>query len=68
LADEPTGNLDSQNGAEVISILRQIADQGKTVILVTHNKNDAKAVDLVLEMKDGKIVSVSDKEQEKNAQ
>lgn len=68
LADEPTGNLDSQNGAEVISILRQIADQGKTVILVTHNKNDAKAVDLVLEMKDGKIVNVVDKEQEDNAQ
>ena len=68
LADEPTGNLDSQNGAEVISILRQIADQGKTVILVTHNKNDAKAVDLVLEMKDGEIVNVVDKEQEDNAQ
>lgn len=68
LADEPTGNLDSQNGAEVISILRQIADQGKTVILVTHNKNDAQAVDLVLEMKDGKIVNVVDKEQEDNAQ
>ena len=68
LADEPTGNLDSQNGAEVISILRQIADQGKTVILVTHNKNDAQAVDLVLEMKDGKIVKVTDKEQEDNAQ
>ena len=68
LADEPTGNLDSQNGAEVISILRQIADQGKTVILVTQNKNDAKAVDLVLEMKDGEIVNVVDKEQEDNAQ
>lgn len=68
LADEPTGNLDSQNGAEVISILRQIADQGKTVILVTHNKNDAQAVDLVLEMKDGKIVNVVDKGQEDNAQ
>ena len=68
LADEPTGNLDSQNGAEVISILRQIADQGKTVILVTHKKNDAKAVDLVLEMKDGEIVNVVDKEQEDNAQ
>lgn len=68
LADEPTGNLDSQNGAEVISILREIADQGKTVILVTHNKNDAKAVDLVLEMQDGKIIKVTDKECKKNAQ
>ena len=68
LADEPTGNLDSQNGAEVISILREIDDQGKTVILVTHNKNDAKAVDLVLEMQDGKIIKVTDKECKKNAQ
>ena len=68
LADEPTGNLDSQNGAEVISVLREIADQGKTVILVTHNKNDAKAVDLVLEMQDGKIIKVTDKERKKNAQ
>lgn len=66
LADEPTGNLDSQNGAEVIAILRQIVDQGKTVILVTHNKNDASVVDLVLEMQDGKIIKVTDKEQEKN--
>lgn len=68
LADEPTGNLDSKNGAEVIAILRQIADQGKTVILVTHNKNDAKVVDLVLEMQDGKIIKVTDKERKKNAQ
>lgn len=68
LADEPTGNLDSQNGAEVISILRQIADQGKTVILVTHNKNDAKSVDMVLEMKDGKIIQVTDKEREQDVQ
>lgn len=68
LADEPTGNLDSQNGAEVIAILREIVDQGKTVILVTHNKNDAKAVDLVLEMQDGKIIKVTDKERKKNAQ
>lgn len=68
LADEPTGNLDSKNGAEVIAILRQIADQGKTVILVTHNKNDAKTVDLVLEMQDGKIIKVTDKERKKNAQ
>lgn len=66
LADEPTGNLDSQNGAEVIAILRQIVEQGKTVILVTHNKNDASVVDLVLEMQDGKIIKVTDKEQEKN--
>lgn len=68
LADEPTGNLDSQNGAEVIAILRGIADQGKTVILVTHNKNDASVVDLVLEMQDGKIIKVTDKERKKNAQ
>ncbi|MGN0788309.1 MAG: ABC transporter ATP-binding protein, partial [Christensenellales bacterium] len=37
LADEPTGNLDSDNSREVISILRRLADEGKTVIMVTHN-------------------------------
>lgn len=56
LADEPTGNLDSQNGAEVITLLQSICDEGKTVILVTHNIEDAKKTDLMVEIKDG-IVS-----------
>lgn len=55
LADEPTGNLDSQNGAEVIRLLQQICDEGKTVVLVTHNIEDAKKTDLMVEIKDGVV-------------
>lgn len=53
LADEPTGNLDSENGSEVIRLLRRIADEGKSVILVTHNPEDAKKIDNIVEIKDG---------------
>lgn len=55
LADEPTGNLDSANGAEVIKILRQICSEGKSVVLVTHNIEDAKQADVVFIIKDGLV-------------
>lgn len=55
LADEPTGNLDSTNGAEVISILRDICKEGKSVVLVTHNIEDAKQADVIFVIKDGII-------------
>ncbi len=55
LADEPTGNLDSKNSEEVISILKKISEEGKTVILVTHNMEDAKKTDYSIEITDGKI-------------
>lgn len=55
LADEPTGALDSVTGQEVIKILREICDSGKTVIVVTHDKNIAQSCDRILHMKDGKI-------------
>ena len=58
LADEPTGNLDSQNGAEVMNLLKEIVKKGKSVILVTHNMEDAKNADNIIEIKDG-IVSAS---------
>ena len=53
LADEPTGNLDSQNGAEVIKLLREIVQTGKSVVLITHNMEDAKKADRILFMNDG---------------
>lgn len=53
LADEPTGNLDSQNGAEVMSLLKDIVKSGKSVVLITHNMEDAKNADVILVMKDG---------------
>lgn len=53
LADEPTGNLDSQNGAEVMALLRGICDSGKSVVLVTHNMEDAKNADNIIDICDG---------------
>ena len=56
LADEPTGNLDSQNGAEVMALLRQICESGKSVVLVTHNMEDAKNAENIIDIKDGVAV------------
>lgn len=57
LADEPTGNLDSLNGREVIALLRQIADEGRSVVLVTHNTEDAKNADEIVTITDGIVTS-----------
>jgi macrolide transport system ATP-binding/permease protein len=57
LADEPTGALDSKNSAEVISILRELAASGRTVILVTHDVGIAAQADRTIEIADGMIVS-----------
>ncbi|MFO0318463.1 MAG: ABC transporter ATP-binding protein [Hyphomonadaceae bacterium] len=56
LADEPTGNLDSANGREVIQVLRQLQAQGSAVIMVTHSEAQAEQADRVLRMLDGRIV------------
>ena len=57
LADEPTGNLDSASGRQVLEILRGLRDrQGKTVILVTHSQEGAAKADRVLTMRDGKLL------------
>ncbi len=58
LADEPTGNLDYERGQEVLKYLKNISLEGKSVILVTHNKEDAyKYSDYVYEIYDGKIIN-----------
>lgn len=67
LADEPTGNLDSQNGKEVIKLLQGISDLGKTVVLVTHNIEDAYKTDLMVVLKDGKIDSIRENSAEVKA-
>ena len=56
LADEPTGNLDSASGAEVIEILKEICKSGKTVVMVTHNEEQASVADHIIRLKDGKII------------
>ncbi|MBI5335406.1 MAG: MacB family efflux pump subunit [Burkholderiales bacterium] len=57
LADEPTGALDSRSGAEVIRLLKELAEQGHTVILITHAAEVAEHADRVIEIKDGRIVA-----------
>lgn len=61
LADEPTGSLDIKNGEEVIATLKEISSEGRTVILVTHNIEDAKKADYIIELADGEVVRIVDK-------
>ena len=57
LADEPTGNLDTQNGIAVMEEIKRLSNAGKLVILVTHNLEHAhKYADVILELSDGKII------------
>ena len=56
LADEPTGALDSKSGGEVMALLRDLADRGHTVILITHDAKVAAHADRVIEMRDGEII------------
>ncbi|MFA7707808.1 MAG: ABC transporter ATP-binding protein [Candidatus Pacearchaeota archaeon] len=56
LADEPTGNLDSKTGEEVIKIFEELNNEGKTIIMVTHDPNMAKHAKKVYRLKDGEIV------------
>ena len=56
LADEPTGNLDSQTGKEVLSIIRGLHKEGKTIILITHDTSIAKYAQRKIELKDGKVL------------
>ncbi|WP_395457203.1 MacB family efflux pump subunit [Azospirillum melinis] len=57
LADEPTGALDSASGAEVVALLRELAAEGRTIVLITHDRKVAEAADRVVEMRDGRIVA-----------
>ena len=61
LADEPTGNLDSKNGDEVMKILKDLVKEGKTVIMVTHNKDLIEDSPFVISFIDGAIVKVDKK-------
>jgi len=56
LADEPTGALDSKSGTEVMQLLKDLAAQGHTVILITHDANVAAHANRVIELKDGEVV------------
>ena len=56
LADEPTGNLDSKNGIEVMKLLTELNREGTTIIMVTHSDRDASMAQRVIKLFDGKIV------------
>ncbi len=56
LADEPTGNLDSKNGAEVMQLLSELHKEGATIVMVTHSHRDATVADRVINLYDGQIV------------
>ena len=56
LADEPTGNLDSKSGAEVVALLHQLASEGSTLVLITHDANIAASFPRKIHMRDGEIV------------
>jgi putative ABC transport system permease protein len=61
LADEPTGNLDSKNGEEVMDILGNLVKEGKTLIMVTHNKDLIKDSPFIISFIDGKVVNIEKK-------
>ena len=56
LADEPTGNLDSKNGAEVMRLLTELNQDGTTIVMVTHNPHDAEQAHRIINLFDGKVV------------
>jgi putative ABC transport system ATP-binding protein len=55
LADEPTGNLDSKSGEDVLQIFKHLNKEGRTVVMVTHDPNVAKLTERIVKMKDGKM-------------
>jgi putative ABC transport system ATP-binding protein len=57
LADEPTGNLDTDTGARVLELLGDLSRAGKTIVLVTHEENLARAAGRVVRMRDGRVTS-----------
>lgn len=57
LADEPTGALDEKTGLEILNLLKKLNNEGKTIIIVTHDLNIAKKCDKIIKIKDGQIIA-----------
>lgn len=57
LADEPTGNLDSKNGTEVMNLLKELNSEGTTIVMVTHSRHDAGCADRIINLFDGEVVA-----------
>ncbi len=58
LADEPTGNLDSKTGKQILELVRELHEQGRTIVLVTHDATVASYAERVMELVDGKITGI----------
>ena len=57
LADEPTGNLDSKNGIEIMKTFDRLVGEGKTIVLITHDSKVAEHADRIISIRDGRIAS-----------
>jgi ABC-type lipoprotein export system ATPase subunit len=55
LADEPTGNLDSRSAEEIIAILRQLHERGRTIVMITHEPDMAAHAQRVVQIRDGRV-------------
>jgi putative ABC transport system ATP-binding protein len=62
LADEPTGNLDSKNGLEVMKLLSELNKEGTTIVMVTHSEHDASVAHRIINLFDGKVITEKQKE------
>lgn len=60
LADEPTGNLDSANGTQILELLRSLSRQGRTIVLVTHDEKISAMADRVIRIRDGRVDQVTE--------
>ena len=65
LADEPTGNLDSKNGMEVMQLLSELNDEGTTIVMVTHSKHDATYASRIINLFDGQVVDAMNRSEER---